>query len=103
MNTSFERKHKVIRSVCVLKTTAQVCVPKLAESSSQYFYSLRAGRAADDKLVKSCVHILLLCNVPYCTMPPSCQSLGTHSQKCDHFRQYLRCLQSESCSCSANS
>lgn len=50
----------------MLKTTAQVCVPKLAVSYSQYFYNLRAGRAADDKLVKICVHILLLYNVSYC-------------------------------------
>lgn len=71
MSTSFERKHKVIMSVCMLKTAAQVCVPKLAVSSSQYFYNLRASRVEDAKLVKLCVHILLLYNIPYCTMPHS--------------------------------
>lgn len=103
MNTSFERKHKIIRSVCVLKTAAEVRVPKLAVSSSQYFYNLRAGRAADDKLVKICVHIPLLYNCPILyNATQCCWSIRAHLQKYNHFKQYLRSLQYES-SRSANS
>lgn len=98
MNTSFEGKHKVIRSGCVLKAAAQVCVPGLAVSSSQYFNNLRAGRAADDKLVKIFCYFIMS-HIVQCH--PVLSKYESPSHKCDHFRQYLS-LQYES-PCSVNS